>query len=139
MKQVLAISLSLLMLTNYVGLTFNTHYCGGKAVKTTLSIGLEDLDCGMIEVDTPCKSQSESSTFNLKKCCKNTHTQVIFEDEYNTQETVLTDVDFQFIAAFIISYINNYSVSTLADVEYSNYPPPLLAFDIPVLIQSFLI
>jgi hypothetical protein len=139
MKQVLAIFLALLMLTTNVGITFATHYCGGKAVKTTLSLGQDDIDCGMADMDTPCENPSESPTVKRKNCCENKYTQVTIEGDYNTPAVVKTAVDFQFIAVFVVTYINLYSFNASTEAEYTGYSPPLLALDIPVLIQSFLI
>lgn len=139
MKKVLAIFLSMLMLTSNVGITFATHYCGGKAVKTSVMLGQEDLSCGMTDMETPCKNQPQSPTVKSKGCCENQYVQFEIEDDYNSSTVVETPVQMDFVAAFIISYINLYSFDASAEAEYLNYAPPLLDLDIPVLIQSFLL
>ena len=139
MKQVFAIFLSLLMLTTNVGITFATHYCGGKAVKTSISLGQDDLDCGMANMDTPCKDQPKSPTIKRKNCCENQYTQISIEDDYNNPAVVKAPVDFQFVAVFVVTYFNLYSFNASTEAEYTGYSPPLLDLDIPVLIQSFLI
>jgi len=127
------------MLTTNVGITFATHYCGGKAVKTSISLGHDDLDCGMADMDTPCEDPPDSPVVKNKNCCENQYTQISIEDDYNNPAVVKTAADFQFVAAFVISYINLYSFDASTEAEYQNYSPPLLDLDIPVLIQSFLI
>ena len=140
MKKFFAIFLALLMLTTNVGITFATHYCGGKAVKTSISLGHDDLDCGMADMDaSPCKDQSDSPAVKRKSCCENQYTQLSIEDDYNNPAVVKTAVDFQFVAVFVVTYLNLYSFNASTEAEYSNYSPPLLDLDIPVLIQSFLI
>ena len=139
MKKVLAIFLSMLMLTSNVGITFATHYCGGKAVKTSIMLGQEDLSCGMAEMESSCKNHSQTPTIQSKGCCENQYVQFEIEDDYNSQATVEIPVDYNFVAAFVISYINLYSFDASAEAEYLNYAPPLLDLDIPVLIQSFLL
>ena len=139
MKKVLAIFLSILMLTSNVGITFATHYCGGKAVKTSIMLGQEDLSCGMTEMELSCEKHPESPTVTSKSCCENQYVQFEIEDDYNSSTIVETPVQIDFVAAFIISYINLYSFDASAEAEYLNYAPPLLDLDIPVLIQSFLL
>lgn len=139
MKQVFAIFLALLMLTTNVGITFATHYCGGKAVKTSISLGHDNLDCGMADMDTPCEESPDSPVVKNKNCCENQYTQISIEDDYNNPAVVKTAVDFQFLAVFVVTYLNLYSFNASTEAEYSNYSPPLLDLDIPVLIQSFLI
>ena len=138
MKRVFAIFLSLLMLTTNVSLTFATHYCRGKAVKTQVSIlGHSDIGCGMEGDSKSCdNSQMPSITSN---CCQDKFVELSIEDDYSNPAIITTNVDFQFVAAFVISYINLYSFDASNEAEYLNYSPPLLKQDIPVLIQSFLI
>jgi hypothetical protein len=139
MKSVVAIFLALLMLTTNVGIAFAVHYCEGKAVKTSISLGHDDLDCGMADIDAPCQNPYESPTVKQKNCCENQYTQISIEDDYNNPAVVKTAIDFQFVAVFVVTYLSLYSFNASTEAEYQNYSPPLLDLDIPVLIQSFLI
>ena len=127
------------MLTTNVGITFATHYCGGKAVKTSISLGQDDLDCGMSNMDTPCKDQPKSPTIKRKSCCENQYTQISIDDDYNQTAVETLNVDFKFIAVFITSYINFYSFNNTKKPEYLAYSPPLLDHDVQVMNQTFLI
>ena len=51
MKRILSILLAILMLTTNMSITFATHYCGGKAVKSSISFGHDELSCGMAKMD----------------------------------------------------------------------------------------
>lgn len=141
MDRLVAIFLSFLILTTNVGLTFATHYCGGKAVKAKIMFGSADLSCGMTEEETTqfCDRNSQSPTIRTNGCCENQYVQLEIEDDYNGPTSVENTVDYNFIAAFVISYISLYSFNAFNEVEFLNYSPPLLKQDIPVLIQSFLI
>jgi len=139
MKQVFAIFLVLMLLTANVGITLATHYCGGKAVKNSISLGHDDIDCGMANMDTPCENNPNSPTIKRKNCCENKYTQVSIEDDYNNPVVVKALVDYQFVAVFVVTYFNLYSFNASTEAEYTDYSPPLLDFDIPILIQSFLI
>lgn len=139
MKSVIATFLSFLLLSTNVGLTFATHYCKGKAVKAGLVLGQEDLRCGMTDKESTCEKHPEAPTLTSKGCCENQYVQFEIEDDYNSSNIVETPVQMDSVAAFIISYINLYSIDALVDAEYLNYAPPLLDLDISVLIQSFLL
>lgn len=127
------------MFTSNVGLTFATHYCGGKAVKTSIMLGQEHLSCGMTDMESPCEKHPESPSVTSKSCCENLYVQFEIEDDYNSSTIVETQVQIDSVAAFIISSVNLYSFDASAEAEYLNYAPPLLDLDIPVLIQSFLL
>lgn len=139
MKKIFAILFSLLILLTNVGITFATHFCGGKAIKTAVSLGTSDISCGMISIDQSCENRPPSDMINAKACCENTYVQLKIKDNYQTKEVFKSTINFQFIAVFIVTYLNLYSFNASTEAEYSNYSPPLLDLDIPVLIQSFLI
>ncbi|WP_306639760.1 HYC_CC_PP family protein [Sanyastnella coralliicola] len=139
MKKVLAIFLSVLMLTSNVGITLATHYCGGKAVKTSIMLGQEDLSCGMTEMEPYCEKHHESPTITSKSCCENQYVRFEIEDDYRSSSIVEIPLQIGFIAAFIIGYINLYFFDASTEAEYLKYSPPLLDLDIPVFIQSFLL
>jgi len=52
MRRVFAIFFALLLLVTNSGVAFASHYCGGKAVKTNISFGQNELSCGMPEMMT---------------------------------------------------------------------------------------
>ena len=131
--------LSLLMLTSNVSLTLAAHYCGGEVVKTTISLGQDDLDCGMANMDRPCTGPYTSSNLERKRCCENQYTQLSIDIDHTTSSIVLKTPDTRFVPQLVITFVNFYTINVETDVEYLNYSPPLYDLDIPVLIQSFLI
>lgn len=139
MKKLFAILFSLLILLTNIGFTFSTHFCNGKAIKTAISLGTSDISCGMNNMDQSCENISPSAMIDEKNCCENTYIQLKIKDNYQTKEVFKSTTNFQFIAVFIVAYLNFYSFNASTKVEYSNYSPPLLDLDIPVLIQSFLL
>ena len=139
MKRVLAIFLALLMLSTSVGFTFVTHYCGGKAVKTSLLLGRDEIGCGMTDMDLSCDDQSASSSIKSKGCCENKYTQISNVDGCNAPAVINALFDFQPIAVLAGAYRIPHSFNDSEKADYLNYSPPLPDLDIPVLIQSFLI
>ncbi len=139
MKKALSIFFALLILTTSVGTTFATHYCGGKAVKSSISFGQDALSCGMTNEDLYCENNSQTPTVQSKNCCENHYLQLKVKGDYSTPAIVKSHIDFNFVVDFVGTSFNFYSFNTSTELAYLNYSPPLLNLDIPVLIQSFLI
>lgn len=124
------------MLMSSMGFTFTTHYCGGFYHSKSLSIGVEDLNCGMeIKADIPCEQTDNVLNDN---CCQNEFQEFKITEKFQPA-THKIDVDLQFVIAFIDTYIQLISAEKEHYSKYLNYQPPLPDRDIPVLIQSFLI
>ncbi len=142
MKKFLSIFLSILLLASSAGVTMATHYCGGQAMVSQLMLGLAGLDCGMndMDKDTACKTEDGSSESHLKteNCCENQYLSIDSED------TVITKLSFhspdlKFFLALAFTYLGLHYTGVDHTTRYLNYSPPLLAQDIPVLHQSFLL
>lgn len=134
MKKIFSTILSLVILITSMGFTVSSHICGGKKVKTVLSVGAADVSCGMEKNANNC-----ASTKKMKPNCCQDEFQLIQNDEDYSQQ--LTNFDFSpdFLISFIVSYVELYDRETNEiDFFADNSPAPLIK-DIPVLIQSFLI
>ena len=138
MKRVFAIFLALLMLTTNVGLSFATHYCGGRAVKTSITFSKHsDMGCGM-EKMSDCENEQAPAV--KSNCCQDKFIDLKIQDDFNTPKIFKSNkVNYKFVATFLVSIAHLYFSEFTVKTDYLNYIPPLLSIDIPVLIQSFLI
>ncbi len=120
-----------------MGFAMNTHYCGGRAVESSLSIGIEHLDCGM-PAEKKKKSNCEDEQLDKQSCCKNLH-QVMEVDE--NQDTVFPvfNLNQTLLISFVYSFVFNFLNKEGKHVSVFPYPPPLLEKDSQVLFQTFLI
>ena len=82
MKQLISILLATLMLLPNIGLTLSTHFCGGHAVEHSLSIGLADLSCGMMDE----VGKGSSSLGMENHCCSNQYQLVQLDDDVTDQK-----------------------------------------------------
>lgn len=122
-----------------MGFAVATHYCGGLAVESQLVFGHEALDCGMANMDKDCEIPPlEGMHLTKKPCCQNEYQSLNLEDDFKPTITQST-VNVEFVAAFIISFLQLPLFSTNEESQYANYSPPLIDQDIPVLHQVFLI
>lgn len=131
--------MTVLILTNSVGVTFASHYCGGKVVKSKISLGNLNLDCGMANMDPACENSKDQSSLKPKQCCQNHYSQLKVDDDFikTAVEIVTTDFINTSYILFSVSYL--FSINSNEEPKDFNFNPPLRNQDIPVLIQSFLI
>jgi hypothetical protein len=138
LKGLIAIFFAVVMLASNVSISYATHYCSGKAVKSGIGIiGLSDVDCGMDDGTMSCPIPTSDNSLKTK-CCSNEINQLSIDDDY---ESELVNVR---VAQLTVPMFYTLSNSiTVEDgrplVKYHNYLPPFLSSDIPVMIQSFLI
>lgn len=141
MKKIIALSLSLILLLSNVGFSVATHYCGGHAVKSALTLGGETVDCGMKEdAGTPHECQRARHTLGVRHCCDNVQ-QVIHTD--NSRPASLITLNFGYSGEMGLTpylFFSSLSASDCATSSVIPYlPPPLPARNVQVLFQTFLI
>lgn len=138
MKRILSILLAILMLTTNMSITFATHYCGGKAVKSSISFGHDELSCGMAKMDEKaCDEGDHGQKITRKGCCENKYTTLSVDDDYSNPGVVSPNLDFKFVAVFVVVYINNYFFDKEESNSFIAYSPPLIEQDRSVLFQVF--
>ena len=139
MKIITTISLILLMLTSSIGLSVNTHFCGDKALMTSVSLGLEHTDCGMDNMDEPCETKSISDLQIVsEKCCEN-QIQIIQLDESIDLLSTSTKVNFIVFVSFIHSFGPTLFYPDQVITQNIEYPFPTPEKDAQILFQTFLI
>ncbi len=123
-----------------MGFAVATHYCGGLAVESQIVMGNAVLDCGMANMDQqPCESMpSQKPEIRKKPCCQNEYQSLDVEDDFK-QTIVQSTVNVEFVAAFIVSFLQVSLASENEAPQFANYSPPLIDQDISVLHQVFLI
>jgi hypothetical protein len=138
MKRILAISLAALILFMSVGLSVGNHYCDGVLASSSLTMIHDVEGCGMeLEVQEACANTSRS--VEKKNCCSEDYLQLKLDDNFNKTSTQNLSIDFEFVAAFVVTYLDLYSFKNANTPEYLDYSPPLLSSDVQVMNQTFLI
>jgi hypothetical protein len=134
LNRIIAGFLILIVLIGTVGLSYDSHYCGGELVRSELSIVPQKLSCGMSAND-----QSEDGSESLSnRCCENDHVEFKLDDDFVKYQVAEVSylIDFTFpIAEFDVGELD-LSVS----YEFIGYsPPPLVKQDLTIWHQTFLI
>ena len=134
-------SLSLLVLFSTMSFTIDKHFCGTELVdfgifSKALTCKSEAKTCG-VKMDH--KMDHEMVADEIDSCCTNQKMALSGQDELKISFHLL-DFDQQlFLTTFTYSFIYLYESSSLSEIPFRYYTPPLLVADIQVLDQVFLI
>ena len=134
MKQIFSVILSLVVLVTSMGFTVSSHECGGRVVKTVISVTNADVSCGMESKKSNCATQPKVK----KSCCKDNYLLIQGDQDY-AQQVQAVDFSVDYLSAFVIAYVELIQTETTQDDFFTDHSPPPLIKDIPILIQSFLI
>lgn len=141
--KVISLSLAFLILFSSSGLTLDIHFCQGEMKRSNL-FGTAKSCAEVSEITKKChSSDSVQGTCGIdgehKGCCSNKsfHLDLDF-DSGEVISIPLTDKTIQFVQAFVLGYLVESQPSPTLH-NYTNYYPPPLKRDIPVLFQTFLL
>ena len=136
MKKIFSTLLALLLFISNLGLAMNTHFCGGEAVETSVTLGLDNLNCGMASMEEPCENNQQQ--VKSESCCENQHDilQIDEDFEFNSAPINLNPI---FITALIHSFVQPLTFFEQKHIQYKAYDPPIPSKDVQVLYQAFLI
>lgn len=147
--RLIALVMACLMFFTSVGFSMNLHYCGG-ALKSVGFFGKAKTCHDMVsEKDAVMKNCPHHKKMLADKmdcsedrdCCSNKT--VLFQSDQDQQvqnsEFVLGKQLQQFVAAYVAVFFSNDFSLDREGVAFALYIPPLIARDIPVLHQTFLI
>lgn len=142
MRKVLSIILAVVLFASHANVTFGTHFCGGMAVKTKIILGETHLDCSMIDMEESCDVRVErdysEDRFEKAPCCENEYHSVQTTDEF-VKDAALQFLNVDFAAALIFVTLSLDLFPSASHQFYTDYIPPLVEKDLPVLFQTFLI
>lgn len=137
MKRIFAISLLFIFIAGQVNLTWATHYCGKLAVQRTVSIGTDDLSCGMGK-ESCCdedENKFEGAIITSEECCSNDYYSSD-ADDYFLKADADNEKVVQFYKLYSIALYNQWQPT-----EYNTYSlnniPDLIPLDKQVLFQTF--
>ncbi len=135
MKQYISILLSTLLLLSSSGIAYAKHYCGEFEMLSQITLGEENLSCGMVMEETSCDDEQTEE----HSCCDNEYTQVTTDNHF-AKASFDIQFDQNFVAAFVATFVLNIPIAdTITKDLYSVYDPPPIIRDIPVLYETFLI
>jgi len=117
----------------------NTHFCGGEATETTISIGPQNTGCGMEKEDSKCETNSASEKkLTAKSCCDNHHQILQLEDNANVKSFSI-EINPVFILSLVHAFVHPVIFTEQVFIQSALYSPTIPDKDVQVLYQTFLI
>lgn len=112
----------------------------GKAVKTSITIGLDNPDCGMdMMMDLECKKMLlTEDQLTQKPCCENKHQVAQLSENAKIQSSTI-NANPVFTVAFVHAFMHPLVIADHKLVDYTDYAPPIPDKSVQVLLQTFLI
>ncbi len=138
MKKILSVFLSLLILISSTGITLSTHFCMGRAVENEISLGMDLLNCGMMDEVELCRTDSDGQNLMAPSCCDNEFLSIKIQDDY---QKISNEISFetQFLYAFTYTFLFDCQLNSEPSLALADHAPPLLEQDYQSLYQSFLL
>lgn len=142
-------AMALLVLFSTMSFSVDKHFCGTNLVDVSIfsqakNCTSEAKTCG-VKMDHEMghkmdhEMDHEMRVDDMDPCCTNQKTELNGQDELSISFQILDFNQQLFLSAFTYSFIYNYESSSIAEVPFKYYTPPLLVADIQVLDQVFLI
>ena len=127
--------MAVLVLFSSTGITYAQHFCGDFEMIATLTLGQEKLSCAMVAIDDDCATLDAEN----HSCCDNQYTKVLTDDNFSAAKDSI-----QLPANFWVAFVSVFftpSEEIVGDrtTIFSEYNPPPLIKNIPVLFETFLI
>ncbi|MCZ6900096.1 MAG: hypothetical protein O7F74_07640, partial [Bacteroidetes bacterium] len=126
-----------LVLVASSGFVVNQHYCKGE-LKTS-ALFKEAKTCQNHQQTVPSCPLHQKPQNHQKDCCKNQSQEFKADDFENTTQLVV-NLDNNLPTSFLRYILIQVSISTvLKPTNFQSYQPPLIAQDLTLQVQSFLL
>ena len=133
LHKLFSVSMAMLLLLSTISWTVEKHLCMGRVMDMALFNQADD--CGM-EVGLALLGDT---SIDNKHCCDNEAFTMQGQDTLNLD---ISHFDFSqqvFLISFTYSYLGLFLETTDKNIVLDSYPPPILAKDLNILHQVFLI
>lgn len=135
-RTILTLTLALLVVFSSLGVTITQHLCAGEVMATAFFSHSAACEMEKQRENLPdCHKPAMEDD-----CCQDQTIVLEVEDEQQLSPTFKLSVpDMTFLAAFTAVWSALFQSYSPAYTYVPDHAPPLLAQDIPVLVQSFLL
>lgn len=135
-QKIAAILMSLFLLLSSSGLAYARHYCGEFEMMAKITLGHEELSCGMAmeEEASGCEGEAQEPD-----CCDNEYTQIDTDDNF-AKASLEVDFKIEFATSLVLVFILNQGNDPAKETDhFRDHSPPPITFDRQVLYDTFLI
>ena len=142
-RQVILLTLTLLVLVSSTGMAVGLHICGGALRDITLFGAAADcpMEQEQQQKTPPCHATGDHDATDDEACCLDHEVVVERSDATSGHDTITLskNIDIKFIAAVQAVILKLFAPEADIKPTFALYESPPIARDIPVLVQSFLL
>ncbi|NOG57159.1 MAG: hypothetical protein HND54_05430 [Bacteroidetes bacterium] len=137
MKKIMALFLSLILLSSQVGFAVSVHFCGGFISESSISLAKANLSCGMESVgSSTCEATKHHDQFSKQSCCKDQSQVIQVNDNFN-QKNNISNNQIDFIQLYTLIESGLLTLEKVSVADYQIPPPPLIKGNSQILFQIF--
>lgn len=133
LHKLFSVSMALLLLLSTISWTVEKHLCMGRVMDVALFDHAND--CGM---ETGLALLDDTSIIK-KHCCDDEAFTIQGQDDLTHDFFNFNFSQQVFLISFTSSYLGLFEETTDENIDFDSYPPPILAEDLNILHQVFLI
>ncbi|APQ16872.1 HYC_CC_PP family protein [Maribacter hydrothermalis] len=133
LHKLFSVSMALLLLLSTISWTVEKHLCMGRVMD--IALFNTAADCGM---EAGLALLGDSS-IDKKHCCDNEVFTIQGQDDLTHDFSKFDFSQQVFLVSFTSAYLGLFQDSVEKNIVYDSYPPPILAKDLNILHQVFLI
>lgn len=133
LHKLFSVSMAVLLLLSTISWTVEKHICMGQVLNVAWFHSAEDcaMDAGLV--------LSDDSSLLIKHCCDNESFTMQGQDDLNRDISSLNFSQHVFLISSTSIYSCLFEDTLEKSTAFNSYPPPILAKDLNILHQVFLI
>ena len=136
LRQIVSVTMALLVLFSTMSFTVDMHYCGDHLVDFGFFKNAEN--CAMKASNS--NSAGEDSLMKMEMdCCTDLEIVQVGQDDLKISFDQLTFEQQTFVSVFLYTYVNLFEGIDNKIIPFKEYSPPPLIRDVQILDQIFLI
>lgn len=139
MKKLASIIIVLNLIFLNIGLSINSHYCGGELSKSSISLFHSYLSCGMDNMISECDNIPLVNSLKSIPCCLDLSEMVNIDIDYMFNKLSNLNFSLKLIYTIIPYKIVLDEANMSSRVSLDSHPPPKYNSKYRVLNQVFLI
>lgn len=127
------------MLGSSSGIAYAQHFCGGMEMMAVITLGQENLSCGMDSHAPDLDCNEETAIAEAHDCCENQITKINTDDNFAKASFDLKlhkTFEATFVSVFVFHEVENASIEK---TFFADYSPPPLERNFNILYETFLI
>jgi hypothetical protein len=133
------IVLAFILLISSTGLVMNKHYCQNQLKSVALFVAAKPCHQQKAKQACPMHAAMDQDQEESKNCCDD-ETEYVKADQEQINQSFEVDASAPliFLASFIQTFLTDHPTTDKASIDFFNYRPPIIVFDQPVVLQTFL-